>query len=165
MRVEGFNVREESRRTLVPMRKLSFERAKIEMVECAAPETFLGDGVELSPNLIVTEFLDISGVFPALINVSGFVRDVSRITFSQKEVEMKSFILQDSRGKYFQCCCHGRHSYNEAFEENAQIVFFASANVDKNSKLMLWVYDNAHVVRQRKECQMPPLTQAITGQV
>ena len=124
VRVEGFNVREESRRSLVPMRKLSFEHAKIENLEGAAPGNFLGDDVELSPNLIVTEFLDISGSFPALMNVSGFVRDVSGITYSQKEVEMRSFTLQDSRGKYFQCCCHGRHSNNEAFEENAQVVVF-----------------------------------------
>ena len=97
------------------------------------------------------------------VNPCGYITNVSTVTYSRIGVAMLSFRLQHGSGRYVPCCAHGRYAENGVIEEKASVViFFASASASIGQSLgMLWLYDDCYVVVKRRNCIVPPATQAI----
>jgi hypothetical protein len=165
LELSHFGVKKENRRSLVATRQLAFNNKSV-LSRIAVPSSscFLGLGVQLSDELIITDFSRISGPLPCFLNLSGYVTQVSGISQSRQDVSMLNFRLQDRSGKYLSCCAHGRHSANDAIQEKAHIVLFLASAASSGAGYppVVWVYDNSHIVLRRRNCILPPQTESVT---
>ena len=119
---------------------------------------------QLCGDVVVNDFQSLTAPVPFVVNPCGYISNLSAVTYSRQGVPMQSFRLQDSSGKYVSCCAHGRHCESEAIEDRALVVIFFACGAAGlgNAPGMLWLYDDCHVVLQRRQCIMPPAVKAIT---
>ena len=164
LEISSFGVKNNWRRSLRPSRELAInDKTAFSRLEQGSVKTVLSPEVPLSQNLIVSDFRDLVGAIPFVVNLSGFVTNLSDETLSRQEVPMRTFMLQDTFGRYVPCCLHGRHCNNEFLKDRAKIViFFASATESLGGNPpVLWLWDNSHLIVQRLGCSVPPPTQAV----
>ena len=93
-------------------------------VDRASAAGVLGEGMRLPEQLIVIDFATLTGALPFMAHLSGYMTQVSSMTYSRQEVPMKSFRLQDSNGRYVTCCAHGRHAESDSIEEMCHATIF-----------------------------------------
>ena len=164
LEISGFGVKSERRRSLRPTRQLIVnDQTVFTRIQVGSPTSFLSPDVPLSQHLIVNDYRDITGATPFFANLSGFVTNLSPVTYSRQDVPMRTCRMQDAAGRFVTCCLHGRHSINESLEDRSLVVvFFAVATEGLGSNpAMLWLYDNSHLIIQRLGCIVPPSTQAV----
>jgi hypothetical protein len=125
--------------------------------------SFLGSSVSIDQSLVVRDFNDLKRDLPFIGNLTGIVTQSSGVTYSRAGAAMKHFRLQDSSGRYVNCCAHGRHSDNDAIEERAQVLIFLATATPSLGQLppVVWLFDNSHMVLQRRNCVVPPVLEAV----
>ena len=76
---------------------------------------------------------------------------------------MQSFKVHDQRGQYLRCMTFGRHTENENIVVGNDIaIFFGTAQAGlKDDAGLFWLYDDAHIVRLEKGCNVRKETAAI----
>jgi len=159
-----FSVKSDYRRSLPPSRKLVLgDNSAAVRLDRPSAASFLASDIELEQQLILSDFSKLTGPLPFVATVSGYVVETYSITQSRQGVPMRLFKLQDSAGRSVNCCAHGRHSDNTAIESRASVILFfalASPGLGSNPP-MFWLYDHGHMVLQRRDCIVPPATQAV----
>ena len=125
--------------------------------------SFLSPEVPPSPKLLVQDFLQLTGPVPFLANLTGFVTQLTEVTFSRHNVATRTCKVKDISGNYVTCYLHGRHSENQFLEDGAHIItFFALAdNGPTATSPIFWLYDNSHLIIQPRTCIVPPLTKQV----
>jgi len=158
--VKYFQTKPESRKTLVPTRKIATSgRTQIRQLSTGTQRTvtelFLTNPVEA---LYTRDLNRLQQTTPFVVNVAGVVGSCEEERMSQSGRSMRNFQLSDPTGKYVECMVLGRHANNPNLEDgNEVILYFAQATTPTSTNLpgVLWLYDESHMVLLRRNCKVP----------
>ena len=123
-------------------------------VATSVQESVTNTSMGVSASLYVSDFTRLARPTPFRINVHGIVSNVAREVISRNDNHMKAFTVQDANGMWVRCLALGHHVDNPALVQgNEVVVFFITAlgGLGRRSG-QLWLYDDAHIMRTRKNC-------------
>jgi hypothetical protein len=164
--VKYFQTRPESRKTLVPTRKIATsERTEIIRLRAGTQRTVTDMSMSTPMEALYTRDLTrLQQITPFVVNVAGIVGSCEEERMSQSGRSMRNFELYDPTGKYVACRVLGRHASNQNIEDgNEVILYFAQATTPTSANMpgVLWLYDESHIVLLRKNCRVPASRGAI----
>ena len=164
--VKYFQTKPESRKTLVPTRKIATsERTEIIRLRAGTQRTVTDMSMSTPMEALYTRDLTrLQQTTPFVVNVAGIVGSCEEERMSQSGRSMRNFELYDPTGKYVACRVLGRHASNQNIEDgNEVILYFAQATTPTSANMpgVLWLYDESHIVLIRKNCRVPASRGAI----
>ena len=164
--VKYFQTKPESRKTLVPTRKIATsERTEIIRLRAGTQRTVTDMSMSTPMEALYTRDLTrLQQITPFVVNVAGIVGSCEEERMSQSGRSMRNFQLCDPAGKYVECMVLGRRANNPNLEDgNEVILYFAQATTPTSANMpgVLWLYDESHIVLLRKNCKVPASRGAI----
>ena len=118
IRIKYFWIRNESRKALTPMRRIGIsERTEItKMSSGSMPSVTNMEGPPLD-SLYIRDLSLLNDTPPFVVSVAGVLSNIQDVTMSHAGAPMRSFQLQDNKGRYVLCCALGRHAQNPSLSE------------------------------------------------
>ena len=156
-----FWIRAESRKVLVPMRKVvSSERTVISMLPAGTQES-VSRMADMPPAeiLFTRDLSTLEQEPPFVVSVVGVIGSCGEDSMSRAGRAMKFFEIHDNSGKCVQCTALGRHAENACIEDGNEVVLYfaqGTASSASNPCGQLWLYDESHILLLRRNCIVPP---------